>query len=151
MATWVVGDVHGCAAELARLLGDLALARGDRVVLLGDLFHRGPDPAGVLALVRASDARFVLGNHEHVLLARLAGRQRGPFSPEDLRGDSDRPLHLDPDRAEELIKWLRARAVYFLDSAVIPGAGTTLDGRPWCAVHAGITPGGTARDSRVED
>lgn len=152
MATWVVGDVHGCAAELERLLDELAPGRGDRVVLLGDLFHRGPDPSGVLALVRASGARFVLGNHEHVLLARLAGREAaGPFSAADLRGDSDRPLELDPARADELLALVRSDGAYFLESGTLAGAGPTRDGRSWCAVHAGITPGRTARESRVED
>ncbi|HVS08844.1 MAG TPA: metallophosphoesterase, partial [Planctomycetota bacterium] len=48
MATWVVGDIHGCAEELARLLERLATGSGDRLVAVGDLFHRGPDPAGVV-------------------------------------------------------------------------------------------------------
>ena len=62
----VIGDVHGCRAELEQLLGSLGyvLARdsagraagaahpdGRRVVFLGDLVDRGPDTPGVLRLV----------------------------------------------------------------------------------------------------
>jgi len=62
-----VGDVHGCAAEL-RLLLDQAGA--SEVVLLGDLFTKGPDPAGVWALVQQTGARGVLGNHDAWVLSR---------------------------------------------------------------------------------
>lgn len=66
--TLVVGDVHGCADELAALLDH---ASPDRVVSVGDLFTRGPDPVGVWDLVRGSDA--VLGNHDEKVLAPEPG------------------------------------------------------------------------------
>ncbi len=65
--TLVVGDVHGCAEELAALLERV---RPGRLVLLGDLFTRGPDPAGVWALIRDWRAEAVLGNHDAWLLGR---------------------------------------------------------------------------------
>jgi bis(5'-nucleosyl)-tetraphosphatase (symmetrical) len=64
--TLFVGDVHGCADELGRLLKK---TRPARVILLGDLFTRGPDPAGVWKLIRRWDAEAVLGNHDEVVLA----------------------------------------------------------------------------------
>ena len=64
----MVGDVHGCADEFARLL---ALARPSRVVCVGDLFTKGPDPEGVWDLIRDTSADAVLGNHEHRLLQVL--------------------------------------------------------------------------------
>ncbi len=51
--TLFVGDVHGCADELDKLLRK---ARPTRVVLLGDLFTKGPDPRGVWSLIREWDA-----------------------------------------------------------------------------------------------
>jgi serine/threonine protein phosphatase 1 len=63
-----VGDVHGCADELGRLLEALALTRHDRLVLLGDLVNRGPDSAAVLELARRHAHRSLLGNHELRLL-----------------------------------------------------------------------------------
>jgi predicted phosphodiesterase len=65
--TLVIGDVHGCADELGRLL---AKVRPTRVVLLGDLFTKGPDPVGVWKLIRRYDAESVLGNHDAEVLQR---------------------------------------------------------------------------------
>ena len=42
--TLFVGDVHGCAAELSELI---RIARPRRLILVGDLYTKGPDPAGV--------------------------------------------------------------------------------------------------------
>lgn len=65
--TLFVGDVHGCSAELASLL---ALARPSRVVLVGDLFTKGPDPEGVWRLIVQHGAEAVLGNHDDLVLRR---------------------------------------------------------------------------------
>jgi hypothetical protein len=64
--TLFVGDVHGCAAELSDLL---RLAGATHVVLVGDLFTKGPDPVGVWRLIREHSLLAVLGNHD----ARLLG------------------------------------------------------------------------------
>ena len=65
--TLFVGDVHGCAAELSALL---ELAAPTRVILVGDLFTKGPDPAGVWALVQAWAMEAVRGNHDQAVLAQ---------------------------------------------------------------------------------
>jgi hypothetical protein len=70
MRTLVVGDVHGCAAELERLI---ALAAADRVVSVGDLFTKGPDPSAVWDLVQEHRIDAVLGNHEQRLLDVVDG------------------------------------------------------------------------------
>ncbi|MCF2526347.1 polynucleotide kinase-phosphatase [Yinghuangia soli] len=91
----IVGDIHGCRAELETLLGQLgyAVARdpgtgkavdavhpeGRTAVFVGDLVDRGPDTPGVLRLVmgmvRAGHAICVPGNHESKLLRALNGRK----------------------------------------------------------------------------
>ena len=90
----VIGDVHGCRAELEALLADLGYelrrdeqgrgtgARhpaGRRAVFVGDLVDRGPDTPGVLRLVMGmvagGDALCVPGNHESKLLRALRGRK----------------------------------------------------------------------------
>lgn len=68
MTTLIVGDVHGCSDELAELVGQV---RPERVVLVGDLFTKGPDPAGVWAQVRDGGWRAVLGNHDDRLLTAI--------------------------------------------------------------------------------
>jgi protein phosphatase len=88
----VIGDVHGCRAELELLLAELGYqierdaagrpigARhpaGRRAMFLGDLVDRGPDTPGVLRLVMgmaaAGSALCVAGNHEAKLLRALRG------------------------------------------------------------------------------
>ncbi|MFG1855079.1 polynucleotide kinase-phosphatase [Actinomadura geliboluensis] len=90
----IVGDVHGCRAELEDLLTGLGYeierdARGRAVganhpggrtaVFVGDLVDRGPDSPGVLRLVMgmvaAGDALCVSGNHEAKLVRALRGRK----------------------------------------------------------------------------
>ena len=73
-----IGDVHGCRDELASLLDKVAFARGDRLVMVGDLVVRGPDPRGTLDLLREAHARAVRGNHEDRLLRH---RERPADSP----------------------------------------------------------------------
>ena len=82
--TIVIGDVHGCLAELEALLGRLAPLAGDDLWFTGDLVNRGPDSAGVVALVRTLGARLVQGNHDrhHVRWRRhLSARARDPRHP----------------------------------------------------------------------
>jgi serine/threonine protein phosphatase 1 len=66
---YVVGDVHGCLRELARLLDRIDPSDDDLVVFVGDLVRKGPDSAGVIDLVR-SRPNFVSvrGNNEEKLL-----------------------------------------------------------------------------------
>ncbi|MFI7665888.1 polynucleotide kinase-phosphatase [Nocardia sp. NPDC049526] len=90
----VIGDVHGCRAELETLLGELGydLTRDDAgravgashpagrtAVFVGDLVDRGPDTPGVLRLVmgmvRAGTALCVTGNHENKLVRALDGKK----------------------------------------------------------------------------
>jgi protein phosphatase len=83
----IVGDVHGCAVELRRLLEKLGwsvephTARhpdGRTAVFVGDIVDRGPDSPAVLRLVmgmvRDGTALCVAGNHEAKLLRKLGGR-----------------------------------------------------------------------------
>ena len=63
-----IGDIHGCPAEFAELLAQLAPTREDRLILLGDLVNRGPDSCKVIDLARACRATALLGNHELRLL-----------------------------------------------------------------------------------
>lgn len=76
MRTVIVGDVHGCATELASLLDRIAFATGDRLVFVGDLVARGPHSLGVLDLARRTGAIIVRGNHEQNLLDWLDARER---------------------------------------------------------------------------
>jgi len=165
MTVWVVGDIHGCADELGDLVQRLALGPDDRLLAVGDLFHRGPDPCGVMERLDAAGAAFVLGNHEHVVLRRAGlaptlpdGSDRPPpreaFPPlveDDLAGDGGRPLVAPRERLGELLGFLQRHAGFAAGSATIEGARPTPDGRPWWVVHAGVTPGRGPLESEVRD
>lgn len=73
----IIGDVHGCANTLARLLSKLGYQETDGVfnhpsrnaVFVGDIVDRGPRIREALHIVRnmveAGQAECVLGNHEY--------------------------------------------------------------------------------------
>lgn len=72
-----IGDIHGCSAALAALLGAIDLGEGDRIVTLGDYVDRGPDSRGVVdrLLELETEGRLIpiLGNHEEMMLGALRG------------------------------------------------------------------------------
>jgi diadenosine tetraphosphatase ApaH/serine/threonine PP2A family protein phosphatase len=83
----IIGDVHGCLAELRALLAQLGYAGrgtalapqpGRTAVFVGDLVDRGPAIPGVLALVMdlaaAGRALCVIGNHDAKLVRHLKGK-----------------------------------------------------------------------------
>jgi hypothetical protein len=165
VTTWILGDVHGCAEELECLLARLALGPGDRLLSVGDLFHRGPDPAGVLDLCEAAGAGFILGNHAHAVLARAGlaparadGSDRPPrraafppLEPADLAGDGRRILNAPRERLADFLLFLQGHRGYFLEHAGVAGAGPTRDGRPWRIVHANLPSKRPLQEARPEE
>lgn len=123
MAAYLVGDLQGCDAPLARLLRriDFSPSR-DTLYLLGDLVNRGPASAAVLRrLMGYGDAaRCLLGNHDLSLLA-VAHGHRAPHRNDTM----DDVLHA-PDR-EAMLEWLRHR------SMALQAQGLLL-------VHGGVLP-----------
>jgi hypothetical protein len=75
--TIVVGDVHGCRQELEALLSLVRYDAGDDLFFLGDLLSRGPDPLGILSILRRTGARGVRGNHDDALLQWHAKKEAG--------------------------------------------------------------------------
>lgn len=126
MATYVIGDLQGCAAELAALLRKIAFdAARDTIWFTGDLVNRGPASLAALRAVIALGERavVVLGNHDlHLLACRHVPGTK-------LRaGDTLDDILAAPDR-DELLDWLRHRPLIHHDA--------TLD---LTLVHAGIPP-----------
>ena len=76
---YAVGDVHGCADELNRLLDAIDQDLGQdavqsHLVFLGDLVDRGPNSAAVLDRILEGGlptdrCDCIMGNHEEVMLA----------------------------------------------------------------------------------
>ena len=74
---YVVGDIHGCLAELTRLLDALPLKPEDKLIFQGDYVDRGPDSKEVVSYLLELQDRanqemiFLKGNHEDMLMAYL--------------------------------------------------------------------------------
>jgi bis(5'-nucleosyl)-tetraphosphatase (symmetrical) len=123
MANYLIGDVQGCDAPLARLLDTIGFSPSrDTVYLLGDLVNRGPQSEGVLRrLVKLGDAaQCLLGNHDLSLLA-VAHGHRAPH-----RNDTLGAILQAPDR-DGLLDWLRHRRM-------------AMRAHGWLMVHGGVLP-----------
>lgn len=81
---YAIGDIHGCATLLDRLLDTIcqdAAARGAAsfdIIFLGDLIDRGPESAQVIdrcidLAIGGATPRFLIGNHEEMMLKALDG------------------------------------------------------------------------------
>lgn len=114
----MVGDVHGCSDELDRLV---TRSGADRVVLVGDLFTKGPDPAGVWDLVQEHAMTAVLGNHEQRLLEVIDGTR------DDLRA-AECVAKLDAHDPDWQL-WVRGLPLF-------------LEVGGWTVVHAALHPSG---------
>jgi bis(5'-nucleosyl)-tetraphosphatase (symmetrical) len=131
MATYAIGDVHGCFDTLTRLLSRIGYSpRQDRLWLVGDLVNRGPRSLAVLRWAAAlGDDRLVavLGNHDLHLLARAAGlaKERRRDTLEAVLGARDR---------DDLLAWLRARPLLHHEGEHV-------------LVHAGLLPDWTVEDA----
>lgn len=102
MATYVIGDVHGCADELAALLEKIKFNKHkDTAVFVGDLINRGPDSLGVIKQIWAlgDAAKVVLGNHDITLIA-IALKATSYNSPSFAE-------ILNSDLAAEIVTWYR--------------------------------------------
>jgi protein phosphatase len=152
----VIGDVHGCYAELVELLGRLGYTvrraeerievdppAGRKAVFLGDLVDRGPESPAVLRLVMgmvaAGTALCIPGNHDDKLARKLKGRnvQVGHGLAETLA-----QLEAEPPGFQE-------EAARFLDGLV---SHYVLDDGKLVVAHAGMKQALQGRASgRVRD
>jgi protein phosphatase len=140
----IIGDVHGCRAELEQLLAELGYeidrdAAGRptgarhpgfrRAVFVGDLVDRGPDTPGVLRLVMgmvaAGTAFCVAGNHEAKLLKALRGK-----NVKRSHGLDASMEQLDAESEE-----FRAGVERFIDGLI---SHYVLDGGRLVVAHAGL-------------
>ncbi len=139
----IIGDVHGCAAELRTLLTELGWTieyddagavdathpEGRQAVFVGDLVDRGPDTPGVLRLVMgmvaAGHALCVSGNHEAKLVRALKGAKVTVS-----HGLAESLAQLDGQPEE-----FRTQALAFMDGLI---SHYVLDGGKLVVAHAGL-------------
>ncbi len=134
MATYVIGDIHGCFDTLLALWPKLDFdQRRDRLWLVGDLVNRGPRSLEVLRWARELSERLgermrvVLGNHDLHLLAMHDG-----YAAKRTKDTLDAVLAA-PDR-EQLVAWLARRPLIHREGEVL-------------LVHGGLLPHWTPGDA----
>ena len=121
MATYAIGDIHGCYEPLCRLLDKINFDQAaDRLWFTGDLINRGPQSLETMRLVKSlgDSSVTVLGNHDIHLLALYYGVRK--------LKDKDNTLFqvLDAKESDELIMWLQSRPlVHVEDDHVLVHAG----------------------------
>ena len=123
MSLYLIGDLQGCDAPLARLLETIDFSPStDTLYFLGDLVNRGPDSLAVLRRLSAmgNAAQCLLGNHDLHALAVWQGVRRKS------KGDTLDELLAAPDCAA-LMHWLRHRHM-------------AVAAHGWLMVHAGVLP-----------
>ena len=133
MAIYVLSDVHGHKAALDEALGLASPGDSDAIYVLGDMVDRGPEPLGVIQLVRSlPNAHVLMGNHERMLVDIL--RETGDMDSFTwaLNGGVATALGLDAldkDELAELVDWVEALPLFdVVDTAT----------RRYILVHAGI-------------
>lgn len=157
--TYAVGDIHGRADLLVRLLDQVRADRAARaapgralIVFLGDYVDRGPHSREVIdqLLAFADDpafeSRFLLGNHEDAMLDYLEGRISGLGWSKHGGDTTLRSYGVEPPREESRSAWVARRDAF---RAAVPAAHRAFLERLELVivqdhllfVHAGIRPG----------
>lgn len=132
MATYAIGDIHGCFRTLQALLERINFdpAR-DRIWLVGDLVNRGRHSLEVLRWAYSLGERCtcVLGNHDLFLLAKARGIGK------DRRNDTLGEILGAKDRFD-LLDWLRSRPLLHMEGDYV-------------LVHAGLHPCWTLAEAKL--
>ena len=115
----IIGDIHGCNRELCALLEKVQPGEKDRLILLGDLFDRGPDSWEVFRTVQQlaeeMGERFTLlrGNHEDYLLQEKLTRVQRKIWDRVGRGTTVASFAAHGAKMEDAAPWLREHCRMF--------------------------------------
>lgn len=155
----VIGDVHGCMDELVELIEKLGYAKGGfvenehrvykhpegrKLVFVGDLIDRGPQPYGVLDFVRRhvenNLAHLVLSNHERKLKSYLAGRNVR-IKPDFQKTIDSIPADADKKALSSFLRSLRPYRQWYSPA-----------GFEWVIAHAAYDPAFAGKvDGKIEE
>lgn len=129
----VIGDVHGCTAELSMLIEKLAPTKDDHIIWAGDLVDKGPDSAGVVKIARILSEEvpttLVEGNHEN---------KHRRFRTHMSNDAPDLAFRIkDAEVLYKITKRLSKEDIEFLDSAVLYALIPEYEA---IVVHGGIPP-----------
>ncbi len=151
MSTYVTSDAHGHVVALKEALEAAGVTEDDELYVLGDMIDRGPDPLGVISLVRSMpNAHVLMGNHEDLMLKGIdavGDPQDGAFSMDEVDGyqfsvwmdwmnnggsrTSTQLEQLEPQEYADVLDWVRGLGFF---ECVTAGE------RTYILTHAGINP-----------
>lgn len=112
--TLVIGDIHGCYDELCALLDKSGVQDDERIIAVGDLLDKGPQPVAVYDFfTRTACAESVRGNHEQKHLVASTGAMPYPDNQLETRDALG-------SRYAEALRYMRRLPLYIeLDEAII--------------------------------
>lgn len=156
MRTFVVGDIHGYASKLRKLL-PLLKARaesGDALVFVGDYIDRGPDSRGVIDIVLElmtggwdGPVTALMGNHEEIMLDSLQKRPKYGNDVWMQNGGYDTIVSYTTGPVNK--QWLSAVPPSHLE--FLRGLGRWHEDENGIYVHAGLPPGVEPEDADDDD
>lgn len=121
-STILIGDIHGCSRELSLLLEQISPTDGDQIIFMGDLVNKGPDPAGVVKIIREMDCLCLRGNHD---ADHLKWHEEASFTP---KPDSRRTKKaFPPDEYAAYLELVRHMPYFYEDET-------------FAALHAALLP-----------
>lgn len=132
MRSIIIGDIHGCNRELCALLEKVQPGKEDRIILLGDLFDRGPDSWEVFyqvkSLEREYGEQFILlrGNHEDYLLKEKLTLREKRIWDKVGKGTTVASFQAHGEKMEDAAPWIREHCRLFYK------------GEGFQCVHAGL-------------
>ncbi|QJU57279.1 serine/threonine protein phosphatase [Sphingomonas sp. AP4-R1] len=157
---YAIGDIHGRADLLARLLDQIRADRARQApgaeptlaIFLGDYVDRGPQSRQVIDLLLefrrdpAFESRFLLGNHEDTMLDYLDGQVSGLGWSRHGGAATLQSYGVAPPAEESRAAWSARRkalvaAVPPEHRAFLEGLELTISLGQILFVHAGIRPG----------
>lgn len=125
MATYCIGDIHGCHDEFVKLLNLIKFdEKSDELILTGDLIGRGPLPVETMQEIfrLGKCVKSVLGNHDLNFLAVHYGINKA-------RAKDNLDVILKSKYREDIVNFfLKCPLLYIHDS------------KPLAVAHAGIYP-----------
>jgi len=126
MATYLIGDIHGCYGPLQRLLEKINFdPAADHLWCCGDVVNRGGRSLNVLRLLHSLSDRLVitLGNHDLYLLSDNVrfpdGQSKNPEFRTILKAH-DRQQLLDWLRFQPLAFWSQDHTLLLVHAGVVP-------------------------------
>lgn len=149
---YVVGDLHGCAAELSVLVNHLEkeekFGPQDLLIFIGDYIDRGADSKGVITQLIALKNKypstvFLGGNHEIMMFSCLASPLNLDLQESWLKNGGAQTLssyNLSPDMAPEITISRFSEVLPRDHRAFLENLEKYVVFEDYCFVHAGVNP-----------